>query len=51
VYQQNLAECRLAIIVLSKQQWPALRPHIQIIVEAVNGARRGAYLELSIPQS
>jgi hypothetical protein len=48
-YQQNLIGRKIAIIVLGLQQWPKLRPHIQIIVDAVNGAESGSYTELEIP--
>jgi len=49
-YQQNLGGRRIAIIVLGKQQWPELRPHVQLVVAAVNSATPGAYLELAIPE-
>ena len=45
-YQQNLAGRKLAIVVLDRQQWPELRPHIQVVVDAVNGATPGSYLEI-----
>ena len=48
-YQQNLAGRRIAIVVLGQQQWPLLRPHIQRVIEAVNGATRGSYTEVDIP--
>jgi hypothetical protein len=48
-YQQNLAGRRIAIVVLGQQQWPQLRPHIQRVIEAVNGATRGSYTEVEIP--
>jgi len=41
-YQQNLAGGKIAIIVLGKQQWPEVRPHVQLVVAAVNGAKPGA---------
>jgi hypothetical protein len=30
-YQQNLAGRKIAIVVLAQQQWPYLRPHIQLV--------------------
>jgi hypothetical protein len=48
-YQQNLAGRRIAIVVLGRQQWPQLRPHIQLVVDAVNGATPGSYVEVDVP--
>ena len=48
-YQQNLAARRIAILVLGQQQWPRLRPYIQIVVDAVNGCVPGSYVEVDIP--
>jgi predicted nuclease of predicted toxin-antitoxin system len=48
-YQQNLAGRKIAIIVLGKQQWPEVRPHIHIVVAAVNAAKPGTYIEVEIP--
>jgi hypothetical protein len=49
-YQQNLAERKIAIVVLGLQQLPKVRPHIQIVVDAVNAAQPCSYtkLEMSI---
>jgi hypothetical protein len=48
-YQQNLAQRKIAILVLGQQQWPLLRPHIQCVVDAVNAASPGSFAELEIP--
>ena len=48
-YQQNLGNRRIAIIVLAKQQWPDLRAHVQLVVDAVNTSSRGGYFEVEIP--
>jgi hypothetical protein len=48
-YQQNLSGRKMAIVVLSKQQWPFLRPHVHLVVEAVDGALPGSYTEVEIP--
>ena len=48
-YQQNLKGRVIAIIVLRKQQWPELRAHVPLIVEAVNRATAGTYIEVEIP--
>lgn len=48
-FQQNLARRKIAIVVLGQQQWPELRPHVHLIVNAVNTATPGSYIEVSIP--
>jgi hypothetical protein len=48
-YQQNLAGRKIVIVVLSKQQWPELQAHVQLVVAAVNLATSGAYAEVDIP--
>lgn len=48
-YQQNLAGRRIAIVVLGLQQWPLLQPHVQRVVEAINGVGHGSYVEVEIP--
>jgi predicted nuclease of predicted toxin-antitoxin system len=48
-YQQNLTGRKIAIIVLSKQQWPQLQAHAGLVVAAVNAATPGSYTEVEIP--
>lgn len=48
-YQQNLRERTIAIVVIGHSQWPALKPHVQRVVEAVNVAVPGSYAEVDIP--
>jgi hypothetical protein len=48
-YQQNLAGRKIAVVVLSLQQWPSLQPHVQLVVEAVNAAVPGSYTEIDLP--
>jgi hypothetical protein len=48
-YQQNLARRKIAVVILGRQQWPQLRPHVQRVVEAVNTAAPGSYVEVDIP--
>jgi hypothetical protein len=45
-YQQNLSGRKIAIVVLGRQQWPQVRPHVQLVVEAVNTAAPGTYAEV-----
>ena len=48
-YQQNLSERRIAIVVLGQQQWPRLREHLGVVVEAINAATPGSYVEVEVP--
>jgi hypothetical protein len=48
-YQQNLRDGAIAIVVIGHSQWPALRPHVQRVFNAVNTAARGSYAEVDIP--
>ncbi len=50
-YQQNLAERRLAILVLLTTDWRMLRQHTDYIVTAVNALGPGNYIELAFPPS
>jgi hypothetical protein len=48
-YQQNLANRKIALVVLSTPQWPLVRLHVAKIVAAVNAAAPGSYSEVQIP--
>jgi hypothetical protein len=48
-YQQNLAERRIAIIVIGNAQWPVLQRYVHLVVEAVNAATPGSYAVVDIP--
>ena len=48
-YQQDLTRRKIAVVVLGRQQWPQLRPHVHLIVQAVNRATLGSYVEVDIP--
>jgi hypothetical protein len=48
-YQQNLTHRKIAIVVLTDQQWPNVRLHLEKIADAVNAATAGSYAEVEIP--
>ena len=48
-YQQNLTRRKLAIVVLTEQQWPNVQRHLEKIAAAVNAATPGSYIEVDIP--
>jgi hypothetical protein len=48
-YQQNLDGRKIAVVVLGQLQWPSLRPHVRLVVEAINAAVPGSYAEIDFP--
>jgi hypothetical protein len=48
-YQQNLRGRRIAIVILGNPQRPALHRHIDLVIDAVNAATPGSYIEVEIP--
>jgi hypothetical protein len=48
-YQQNLTGRRIAIVLITKQQWPELRPHTALVDSAISSAEPGSYSEVEIP--
>ncbi|HEY3742150.1 MAG TPA: hypothetical protein VGL53_19995 [Bryobacteraceae bacterium] len=48
-YQQSLKDRAIAIVVIGHSRWPALQPHVQCVVEAVDAATPGSYAEVDIP--
>ena len=48
-YQQNLANRKIAIIVLGDSTWRFVRPHLDGVSSAVNAATPGSYVEVDIP--
>jgi hypothetical protein len=47
-YQQNLTGRKIAIVVLGKARWRLIKPRLGAIVEAVEGASPGSFLEVVI---
>jgi hypothetical protein len=48
-YQQNLTGRRMAIVILGNPQRPAVHRHIDLVMDAVNAATPGSYIEVEIP--
>lgn len=48
-YQQNIEGRRIAVVVLGQQNWPKLRPHIQLVIQAVNLSVPGSFRKVHIP--
>lgn len=47
--QQNLRPRKLAIVVLGNAQWPVLKWHVQLVVDAINSTKPGSYAVVDIP--
>ena len=48
-YQQNLKHRKIAIVVLTDQQWPNVKLHLDKISAAVSAAQPGSFAEVEIP--
>ena len=48
-YQLNMAGRTIAVVVIGVQQWPALQPHVALVVAAVNAAAPGSFTDVDIP--
>ena len=48
-YQQNLAGRRIAIVELTKNNWPSVQPHVVQIVKAVDSCSPGAFFSIKCP--
>ena len=48
-YQQNLAQRRIAIVVISTTNWRRIQPHAQLVADALEGISAGAFFEVAIP--
>jgi hypothetical protein len=48
-YQQNLADRKIAIVVLGKGRWSLMKLCIAQVIAAVNAAAPGTYVEIDIP--
>lgn len=47
--QQDLTQRRLAVVVLSTTDWRRIQKHVQLVTDALDGAKPGAFVEVSIP--
>ena len=48
-YQQNLADRKIAIVVLGQGRWSLIKRCVPQIVAAVNAATPGSFAEVDIP--
>ena len=48
-YQQNLGSRRIAIVVLLSTSWPRIQRALGAVVQAIDEAIPGSYVEVAIP--
>jgi hypothetical protein len=48
-YQQNLKGRKIAVVVLGKNRWPLIQPHVTHVIAAVDAAEPGSYIVVDIP--
>ena len=48
-YQQNLKGRKMALVVLSTNNWAAVNAHIAGIMAAISAATPGSYAEVEMP--
>jgi hypothetical protein len=46
-HQQNLANCRLAIVVLTTTSWPIIQQHVSDVSAALEKAAPGCVIEVN----
>jgi hypothetical protein len=50
-YQQNLTDRNIAIVVLGRNWWSIVKVVLPQIVAAINGAGRGSYVIIDVPEN
>jgi predicted nuclease of predicted toxin-antitoxin system len=50
-YQQNLTGRKMALVVLSTNNWEFVKAHIAGIIVAVEAATPGSYTEVKVPEN
>jgi|SRR5271170_5956556 len=48
-YQQNLGDRNISLVVLGNSQWPMVRLVMEDILDAINSATPGSYIEIAVP--
>jgi hypothetical protein len=49
-YQQNLANRKIAVVVLSSTSWPRIQKSLPAIVDAIGTIQENGYVEITISQ-
>jgi hypothetical protein len=50
-YQQNLARRKIALVVLSTNNWSFIKAHVRALMAAIDAVMPGSYIEVEIPVS
>lgn len=48
-YQQNLTGRKLSVVVLLTTNWPRIKNHIALVVQAIDDIQPGGYQEIPFP--
>lgn len=48
-YQQNLTRWKIRVVVLLTTNWPRIRTHVDVVVQAIESLKSGSYIEIPIP--
>jgi hypothetical protein len=48
-YQQNLSGRRISVVVLMTANWPRIKKHVDLVVQAIDSLRLGSYEEIQFP--
>lgn len=48
-YQQNLNDRKISVCVLLTTNWPRIKNHISLVVQAIDRLQSGSYEEVTIP--
>lgn len=50
IYQQNMRNRRIALIILSTNTWPIIRSHSQLLLNALNAVTPGSIQRVNYPR-
>lgn len=48
-HQQNLVAHRIGIVVLGTTSWPRIKAATALVIQAIDSAKPGTYLEVAVP--
>ena len=48
-YQQNLSTRKIAVVLLSKQVWPFIKPYLFLVEDAIAHVKPNAFINVEIP--
>jgi hypothetical protein len=48
-YQQNLTDRKISVVVLLTTNWPRIKNHVSLVVQAIDNLHPGSYEEITFP--